>query len=228
VLETIFHIRTQDSGLNKLNFGCLFFSHCLFSNFLISFVYQLCGVAFPGGIIIMFRAGMGDEWTGGDGISVSLQLAISSWFSLLCFFRREISTPWLLYWKRGKGNEQINGRFNCRGFPWILFPKRPSSKTCLSTRHAPVARPYNFEDNAHRNFSRNGGGLFFVELGIAELTIKITLLGTHSIVGLIFGLGWGLLGYCPGAAGGALDEGHSSLGPKYKKFPGRKRVDRGY
>jgi uncharacterized membrane protein YedE/YeeE len=45
------------------------------------------------------------------------------------------------------------------------------------------------------------------DLGVAKLQIKETILGAQVIGGLIFGLGWGLLGYCPGTQMGALGEG---------------------
>ena len=45
------------------------------------------------------------------------------------------------------------------------------------------------------------------DLGIAKLSIKPTVLGGNIIGGLIFGVGWGLLGYCPGTQLGALGEG---------------------
>ncbi|WP_054030268.1 DUF6691 family protein [Desulfatitalea tepidiphila] len=45
------------------------------------------------------------------------------------------------------------------------------------------------------------------DLGLAKLSIKATVLGPVIIGGLIFGLGWGLLGYCPGTSMGALGEG---------------------
>lgn len=35
------------------------------------------------------------------------------------------------------------------------------------------------------------------DLGYIKLDIKLTLLGGNVIGGLIFGLGWGLVGYCP-------------------------------
>lgn len=44
-------------------------------------------------------------------------------------------------------------------------------------------------------------------LGYMELDLKATVLGTNIIGGLIFGLGWGILGYCPGTSAGALGEG---------------------
>ena len=46
-----------------------------------------------------------------------------------------------------------------------------------------------------------------VDLGLAKLSIKPLILGGTVLGGLIFGAGWGLLGYCPGTAGGALGEG---------------------
>jgi uncharacterized protein len=45
------------------------------------------------------------------------------------------------------------------------------------------------------------------DLGLAKLSIKATILGPVIIGALIFGLGWGLLGYCPGTSMGALGEG---------------------
>jgi uncharacterized membrane protein YedE/YeeE len=44
-------------------------------------------------------------------------------------------------------------------------------------------------------------------LGIAKPLILPTRLGANIIGGLIFGIGWGLLGYCPGTSLGALGEG---------------------
>ena len=45
------------------------------------------------------------------------------------------------------------------------------------------------------------------DLGLVKLSVKATVLGGNIIGGLIFGLGWGLLGYCPGTQAGALGEG---------------------
>lgn len=45
------------------------------------------------------------------------------------------------------------------------------------------------------------------DLGLAKLSIKATILGPLIIGALVFGLGWGLLGYCPGTSMGALGEG---------------------
>ena len=45
------------------------------------------------------------------------------------------------------------------------------------------------------------------DLGLATLSIKPTILGGTILGGLLFGIGWGLFGYCPGTAVGALGEG---------------------
>ncbi len=45
------------------------------------------------------------------------------------------------------------------------------------------------------------------DLGIVKLSIKSTVLGGNIIGGLIFGFGWGFLGYCPATSLGALGEG---------------------
>jgi uncharacterized membrane protein YedE/YeeE len=51
-------------------------------------------------------------------------------------------------------------------------------------------------------------GIYFLkDLGVIELSIKSTSLGAQVAGGLLFGIGWGLLGYCPGTAAGALGEG---------------------
>lgn len=51
------------------------------------------------------------------------------------------------------------------------------------------------------------GIYFLVDIGLAKLSLKPTVLGANIIGGLIFGLGWGMLGYCPGTAVGATGEG---------------------
>jgi hypothetical protein len=51
------------------------------------------------------------------------------------------------------------------------------------------------------------GVYLLVDLGLAKLSLKATILGGNVIGGLIFGVGWGILGYCPGTQMGALGEG---------------------
>ncbi|MBE0597257.1 MAG: YeeE/YedE family protein [Desulfuromonadales bacterium] len=51
------------------------------------------------------------------------------------------------------------------------------------------------------------GIYLLVELGQVELDIKKTILGGNIVGGLLFGIGWGFLGYCPGTAVGAVGEG---------------------
>jgi uncharacterized membrane protein YedE/YeeE len=48
---------------------------------------------------------------------------------------------------------------------------------------------------------------FFALFGLVQLLYKPLVLGENITGGLLFGLGWGLLGYCPGTQGGALGEG---------------------
>ncbi len=51
------------------------------------------------------------------------------------------------------------------------------------------------------------GIYLLLDLGLIELDIKSASLGANIIGGLIFGIGWGLVGYCPATAAGALGEG---------------------
>lgn len=51
------------------------------------------------------------------------------------------------------------------------------------------------------------GTYFLKDLGLINLSIKTAVLGGNIIGGLLFGLGWGMLGYCPGTSMGALGEG---------------------
>ncbi|MFO7727315.1 MAG: DUF6691 family protein [Desulfonatronovibrio sp.] len=45
------------------------------------------------------------------------------------------------------------------------------------------------------------------DFGIVELSVKPTILGANIVGGLLFGIGWGMLGYCPGTSLGAVGEG---------------------
>jgi uncharacterized membrane protein YedE/YeeE len=45
------------------------------------------------------------------------------------------------------------------------------------------------------------------DLGLVKLDVKATVLGGNIIGSLIFGIGWGFLGYCPATQLGALGEG---------------------
>jgi uncharacterized protein len=45
------------------------------------------------------------------------------------------------------------------------------------------------------------------DLGLVRLSVKATVLGSLIIGGLLFGVGWGLFGFCPGTAMGAVGEG---------------------
>jgi len=45
------------------------------------------------------------------------------------------------------------------------------------------------------------------DLGVVKLSLKPMILGGVIIGAIIFGIGWGLLGYCPGTSLGALGEG---------------------
>ena len=51
------------------------------------------------------------------------------------------------------------------------------------------------------------GTYLLKDLGLIKLSIKPTILGGVIVGGLIFGIGWGLLGYCPGTSAAALGEG---------------------
>ncbi len=45
------------------------------------------------------------------------------------------------------------------------------------------------------------------DLGLIKLSVKPLILGGNVLGGLLFGIGWGIVGYCPGTAMGALGEG---------------------
>ena len=42
------------------------------------------------------------------------------------------------------------------------------------------------------------------DLGLIKLSVKPLILGGNVLGGLIFGIGWGIVGYCPATAMGAL------------------------
>ena len=51
-------------------------------------------------------------------------------------------------------------------------------------------------------------GIYFLrDLGLVQLRFVPTTIAMNVLGGLIFGAGWGVLGYCPGTQGGALGEG---------------------
>ena len=45
------------------------------------------------------------------------------------------------------------------------------------------------------------------DMGLIKLSVKGTSIGAQLLGGSLFGIGWGLLGYCPGTAVGAVGEG---------------------
>ena len=47
----------------------------------------------------------------------------------------------------------------------------------------------------------------FLDLGLIELDVKGLSLGGQGLGGLLFGVGWAMLGYCPGTSWGAFGEG---------------------
>lgn len=55
------------------------------------------GVAFLGGAIMAYGARLAGGCTSGHGISGALQLSVSSWIALVCFFAGAVVTAMLLY-----------------------------------------------------------------------------------------------------------------------------------
>ncbi|MGM0539289.1 MAG: YeeE/YedE thiosulfate transporter family protein [Thermodesulfobacteriota bacterium] len=55
------------------------------------------GTAFLGGVVLMFGARLAGGCTSGHGISGTLQLVLSSWIALLCFFVGGVITASLIY-----------------------------------------------------------------------------------------------------------------------------------
>ena len=55
------------------------------------------GVAFVGGAIMAYGARLAGGCTSGHGISGALQLSVSSWIALACFFAGSVAAAMLLY-----------------------------------------------------------------------------------------------------------------------------------
>ncbi|MOA68345.1 putative inner membrane protein [compost metagenome] len=55
------------------------------------------GMAFVGGAIMAFGARLAGGCTSGHAISGALQLSVSSWVALVCFFVAAVATAHLLY-----------------------------------------------------------------------------------------------------------------------------------
>ncbi len=55
------------------------------------------GVAFGGGVIMAYGARLAGGCTSGHGISGALQLSVSSWIALACFFLASVATAALLF-----------------------------------------------------------------------------------------------------------------------------------
>lgn len=55
------------------------------------------GVALVGGVILGYGARLAGGCTSGHGISGALQLSVSSWIALPCFFVGAVATAYLLY-----------------------------------------------------------------------------------------------------------------------------------
>ena len=51
------------------------------------------------------------------------------------------------------------------------------------------------------------GVYLLVDLGLVKLDLLPTVLGKNVLGGLLFGVGWAVLGYCPGTSAGAAGEG---------------------
>lgn len=55
------------------------------------------GMALVGGAIMAYGARLADGCTSGHGISGALQLSVSSWIALACFFAAAVATAHLMY-----------------------------------------------------------------------------------------------------------------------------------
>lgn len=51
------------------------------------------------------------------------------------------------------------------------------------------------------------GAHFLLDIGLADFAPRDISLGAQIVGGLMFGVGWALIGYCPGTSVGALGEG---------------------
>ncbi len=54
---------------------------------------------------------------------------------------------------------------------------------------------------------------FLLDVGVADFSPRDIQLGAQIVGGLMFGVGWAIIGYCPGTSVGALTEGrfHAAL-----------------
>jgi uncharacterized protein len=55
------------------------------------------GMAFVGGALLAYGARLAGGCTSGHGISGALQLSVSSWIALVCFFAAAVATAHLMY-----------------------------------------------------------------------------------------------------------------------------------
>ena len=60
-------------------------------------VWLRLGVAFAGGVVMAYGARLAGGCTSGHGISGALQLSVSSWIALACFFAGGVVTARLMY-----------------------------------------------------------------------------------------------------------------------------------
>lgn len=58
-------------------------------------------VAFVGGLLTMYGARMAGGCTSGNGLSGSMQLALSGWTFFLAMFAAGLATAWLMFGRRG-------------------------------------------------------------------------------------------------------------------------------
>jgi uncharacterized membrane protein YedE/YeeE len=58
-------------------------------------------VAFIGGVVLGIGARWADGCTSGHGISGTLQLVVSSWVAVICFFIGGVATAFLLFYAIG-------------------------------------------------------------------------------------------------------------------------------